>query len=189
MPNGMVSNICSRHPSRVGGTACWRCGRWSIPSFLSAMGASKGVCSPMSIRSGLVCPGISAHGATVVTGHAFTIPCAPGCAGRPVATSPPRPAVSIANASRPPTWVASVATIKANTCTAVHVTLVVATLGLLMAVVVTAASVSDPAGARLLLARLGGACQKLRLIWVDGTYRGQLVGWVAQHRRVVLRAV
>src|SRR5262249_41342062 len=61
------------------------------------------------------------------------------------------------------------------------------TLGLLMAVIVTAASVSDPAGARLLFARLGGACKKLRLIWVDGTYRGQLVEWVSQHMRFVLR--
>src|SRR3954469_14816370 len=65
--------------------------------------------------------------------------------------------------------------------------ILVDTLGLLMAVVVTAASVSDPAGARLLFARLGGACKKLRLIWVDGTYRGQLVEWVAQHMRGVLR--
>jgi putative transposase len=61
------------------------------------------------------------------------------------------------------------------------------TLGLLMAVLVTAASVSDPAGARLLCARLGGACKKLRLLWVDGTYRGQLGEGVRQHRRFVLR--
>ena len=61
------------------------------------------------------------------------------------------------------------------------------TLGLLMAVIVTAASVSDPAGARLLFARLGGACKKLRLRWVDGAYRGQLVDWVSDHRRFVLR--
>jgi putative transposase len=65
--------------------------------------------------------------------------------------------------------------------------LVVETLGLLMAVLVTAASVSDPAGARLLVARLGGACKKLRLLWVDGGYRGQLVEGVSQHRRLVLR--
>jgi putative transposase len=65
--------------------------------------------------------------------------------------------------------------------------LLVDPLGLLMAVSVTAASVSDPAGARLLLTRLGGACKKLRLIWVDGTYRGQVVEWVARHRRFVLR--
>ncbi len=53
------------------------------------------------------------------------------------------------------------------------------TLGLLLAVVVTAASTSDPAGARLLFARRGGACKKLRKIWVDGTYRGTLAEWVS----------
>ena len=65
--------------------------------------------------------------------------------------------------------------------------LLVDTLGLLMAVLVTAASVSDPAGARLLFARLGGACKKLRLLWVDGGYRGQLVAWMSYHMRFVLR--
>src|SRR5262249_17313733 len=59
--------------------------------------------------------------------------------------------------------------------------LLVETLGLLMAGLVTAASVSDPAGARLLCARLGGACKKLRLLGVDGGYRGQLVDWVSHH--------
>jgi putative transposase len=65
--------------------------------------------------------------------------------------------------------------------------LLVDTLGLLMVVIVTAASVSDLAGARLLFARLGGACKKRRLLWVDGGYRGQLVDWVSQHLRFVLR--
>jgi len=65
--------------------------------------------------------------------------------------------------------------------------LLVDTLGLLMAIAVTAASVSEPAGARLLFARLGGAWKKLRLIWVDGGYRGHLVAWVTQHRRFLLR--
>ena len=55
------------------------------------------------------------------------------------------------------------------------------TLGLLLAVVVTAASVSDPAGARRLFARLGGAGKKLRKVWVDGTYRGTLVAWAVEH--------
>jgi putative transposase len=59
--------------------------------------------------------------------------------------------------------------------------LLVDTLGLVMAVVVTAASCSDPAGARLLLRRLGGAGKKLRVIWVDGAYRGQLLAWVLAH--------
>ena len=65
--------------------------------------------------------------------------------------------------------------------------LLVETLGLLMAVIITAASGSDPAGARCLLARLGGAGKKLRLIWVDGGSRGHLVEWVAQHMRFLLR--
>jgi putative transposase len=63
------------------------------------------------------------------------------------------------------------------------------TLGLLLVVVVTAASVSDPAGARLVFARLGGACKKLRKVWVDGTYRGTLVAWAAEHLWFILQPV
>ena len=59
--------------------------------------------------------------------------------------------------------------------------LLVDTLGLVLAVVVTVASCSDPAGARLLFRRLGGACKKLRILWGDGAYRGQLLEWVATH--------
>jgi putative transposase len=67
--------------------------------------------------------------------------------------------------------------------------LLVDTLGLVMAVVVTAANVSDPAGARLLFARLGGACKKLRRVWVDGAYRGELLRWVLTHLWFVLQPV
>jgi putative transposase len=67
--------------------------------------------------------------------------------------------------------------------------LLVDTLGLLLAVTVTPASVQDRDGARLLLSRLGGACKKLRLIWVDGGYRGHLLDWVAEHFRFRLRVV
>jgi putative transposase len=63
------------------------------------------------------------------------------------------------------------------------------TLGLLLAVVVTSASLSDPAGAKLLFKRLGGACKKLRRIWVDGTYRGHLLEWVILHCRFRLQPV
>jgi len=69
--------------------------------------------------------------------------------------------------------------------------ILVDTLGLLLAVVVTPASVQDRDGARLLLNRLQGSCKKLRCIWVDGGYRGQLITWVAErfrfHLKVVLR--
>jgi putative transposase len=50
--------------------------------------------------------------------------------------------------------------------------LLVDTLGVVLAGVVTVASGSEPAGARLWLRRLGGAGEKLRGIWGDGAYRG-----------------
>src|SRR2546423_5403364 len=67
--------------------------------------------------------------------------------------------------------------------------LLVDTLGLLLLVVVTAASVQERDGARLVFKRLRGGCKKLRLIWVDGGYRGQLVSWVQEHLRFRLRVV
>jgi putative transposase len=67
--------------------------------------------------------------------------------------------------------------------------LLVDTLGLLLAVVVTSAALSDAAGARLLLSGLSGACKKLRRLWVDGTYRGKLVEWVLEHCWFVLQPV
>lgn len=67
--------------------------------------------------------------------------------------------------------------------------ILVDTTGLLLAVKVTAASVQEPAGARLLFARLDGACKKLRRIWVDGGYRGQLLAWVAERFQFRLQVV
>jgi len=67
--------------------------------------------------------------------------------------------------------------------------LLVDTLGWLMAVVVTAASVQDRDGARQVLSHLSGSCKKLRLIWVDGAYRGHLLDWVAEHCRCRLNVV
>jgi putative transposase len=54
------------------------------------------------------------------------------------------------------------------------------TLGLIWAVVVTAASVSDPAGAKHVLARVQGKMPRLRRLWADSTFSGKLVGWVKQ---------
>ena len=53
--------------------------------------------------------------------------------------------------------------------------LLVDTLGLLLRIKVTGAEVSDQAGALRLLALCHGACKKLRRIWVDGAYRGDLL--------------
>lgn len=54
------------------------------------------------------------------------------------------------------------------------------TLGLVWAVAVTAAHVSDPAGARLALCQVAGTLPRLRVLWADSTYRGTLVAWVKQ---------
>ena len=65
------------------------------------------------------------------------------------------------------------------------------TMGLLLAVVVTPASTSDPRGAREVLSRLRGlgTGKRLRRIWVDGIYRGGLVEWVKKHFRFELEPV
>jgi putative transposase len=63
------------------------------------------------------------------------------------------------------------------------------TIGLLLSVAVTAASVTDREGARQLLSQLSGSCKKLRRVWVDGGYRGQLLQWVAARFRFCLQPV
>lgn len=51
------------------------------------------------------------------------------------------------------------------------------TLGLVLAVVVHAASVQDRDGAKLVLAKLLGLYPRLKLIWADGGYAGKLIDW------------
>jgi putative transposase len=67
--------------------------------------------------------------------------------------------------------------------------ILVDTLGLLMGALVTSASVQDRDGAKLLLGSLSGSCKKIRKIWVDGGYRGQLLDWVALRFHFVLAVV
>jgi len=55
---------------------------------------------------------------------------------------------------------------------------VVDTLGLILTVVVHAASVQDRDGAMLVLAKLAGHFPRLQLIWADGGYAGTLIGRV-----------
>jgi putative transposase len=67
--------------------------------------------------------------------------------------------------------------------------ILVDTRGLILALAVTSASVSDPAGARLLISNWGGHCKKLRCIWVDGTYRGKLLAWAVARTKAVIQPV
>ena len=63
------------------------------------------------------------------------------------------------------------------------------TLGLLLAVVVTAASVQDRDGACPLLAVLRERFSTITLVWADGGYAGRLVSWVAGVLRLSLTVV
>jgi putative transposase len=56
------------------------------------------------------------------------------------------------------------------------------TLGLLLIVVVTAASVQDREGAMSLLDALRYRFSRLRLIWADQAYAGELVAWLWDRR-------
>ena len=57
--------------------------------------------------------------------------------------------------------------------------IVVDTIGLLLAVVVHAADIQDRDGAKLVLSKLLGRFPRLKLIWADAAYAGQLVDWAS----------
>jgi putative transposase len=68
--------------------------------------------------------------------------------------------------------------------------LLVDTLGLLLMVVVTAANVSDRAGAQAVLSAAQPQLPRLRRIWADGGYKGAaLAAWVGTHCRWILEVV
>ena len=56
--------------------------------------------------------------------------------------------------------------------------IIVDTIGLLLAVVVHPADIQDRDGAKLVISKLKGRFPRLRLIWADAGYAGQLVDWV-----------
>ena len=64
--------------------------------------------------------------------------------------------------------------------------IVVDTLGLLIVVLVTAASLQDRDGGRRILDRARMAMPSIALVWADGGYAGKLVTWVARYCRIVL---
>ncbi|MFI9163623.1 IS5 family transposase [Kitasatospora aureofaciens] len=67
--------------------------------------------------------------------------------------------------------------------------IVVDCLGLLLAVLVTAANVTDRDGAMPLLERVRARYRKIVLVWADGGYAGRLVTWAKQTLRLTLEIV
>lgn len=63
------------------------------------------------------------------------------------------------------------------------------TLGLLICVLVTAASVQDRDGARPLLDSLAQGCRRIRLVWADGGYAGKLLDWARDTLRITVQIV
>jgi transposase len=63
------------------------------------------------------------------------------------------------------------------------------TLGLLLCVLVTAASVQDRDGARPLLSLLAASCSRVRLVWADGGYAGKLVDWAKTTVKITMTIV
>lgn len=58
--------------------------------------------------------------------------------------------------------------------------LLVDTLGLIIAVVVTVASVQDRDGGKLVFSSAGGQ-PRLVIVWADGSYRGEFITWTKEH--------
>jgi transposase len=63
------------------------------------------------------------------------------------------------------------------------------TLGLLLAVMATAASVQDRDAARPLLWRLRVAHRGMRLVWADAGYAGRLIAWAAAALQLMVELV
>ena len=62
-------------------------------------------------------------------------------------------------------------------------------MGLLLAVVVHSADIQDRDGAKLLFAKAKGCFPRLKLIWADGAYAGQLIQWVGATCQWILEIV
>jgi transposase len=62
-------------------------------------------------------------------------------------------------------------------------------MGLLLVIVVTAASVQDRDGARALLWRLRACFRTVTLVWADGGYAGKLLAWAQANLRLTVEIV
>lgn len=67
--------------------------------------------------------------------------------------------------------------------------IVVDTMGLLLAVIITTAGVQDRDGARTVLDRLRFTMPSVVLVWADGGYAGKLLQWARTRLRLVVQIV
>jgi len=67
--------------------------------------------------------------------------------------------------------------------------ILVDTIGLILGVVVHPANIQDRDGAKLLFEKVKGNYPRLSLVWADGGYAGQLIGWLAHFCQWTLEIV
>lgn len=67
--------------------------------------------------------------------------------------------------------------------------LIVDVLGLMLAVVVHGADIQDRDGAKLTMAKVKDKFPRLKLIWGDGGYAGQLIAWMMTFGQWVLEII
>ena len=63
------------------------------------------------------------------------------------------------------------------------------TIGLILGVVVHAASIQDRDGAKLLFEKEKGGFPRLHLVWADGGYAGKLISWLSDFFQWTLEIV
>lgn len=67
--------------------------------------------------------------------------------------------------------------------------ILVDTIGMLLMVIVHSAGIQDRDSAKLVLEKIKGRFSRLKLIWADAGYGGQLINWVKEQLRCVLEIV
>ena len=160
--------------SQLGGPARPTCGLWSRPFCMCCGPAAPGACCRRTSRLGRPCMATSDAGATTALGNAFTATCAPWV--RLQRKRHQSPSVAIADTQSVPLGCFTHRArgfdggkrLKGRKR---HV--LVDSMGLLLAVVVTAANIADRQGLPPLLRRLQfrrGWFHRLRLIWGDRAY-------------------
>src|SRR4051794_10249710 len=123
----------------------------------------------------------STSGAATGGGNRSTTRCAAE-SGRSPARNPSRaPAASTARRSRRREPLARGGTTRGKKIKGIKRHIPVDTMGLLLVVVVHAASIQDRDGARLVFAKAKGMGPWLRMgrVWADGGYAGELIAWVS----------
>lgn len=67
--------------------------------------------------------------------------------------------------------------------------IIVDTMGYLITLVVHAASMADCKGAKRVIAKLFETLKTVKLIWADGSYKGELIEWVKKEFDCILEVV